>query len=722
MVSYKANEWYYKLTPSSLGDDVLHVISFKGEESISRLFEYQFNLFSKEPDLDPAEILNKPATFILSRGDETPIEIHGIISHFEQHGRSPDYVFYKAVLVPKFWRSTLTYQSVVFQEMDIEQIVTSVMEDDGYAKGTDFRFDLSESYPTLEYVVQYKETNFDFINRRLEHFGIFYYYDHADGTDMVVFTDSNDSIPAIAQEEDIYYNANHAKLTSKEVISDLTFKQKVVTGKVKLNDYNYRHPGNSLLVENQIDSEAPGVYYDYGDHYKDTSEGELLARVRNEEIVCASKMFCGTSDCRLFNAGYSFTMDLHYREDWNAKYILTRVVSHGDQQSLFPYLPAPPDNTVTYENTFYAIPEDHVYRPPRITPIPRIHGIMTARMESGNSDEYAYLDDQGRYKVKVPFDLGDDTDGTASRQIRMSQPYSGPDYGMHFPNHADTEMLWSCVDGDPDRIMGLGTLPNPHNPSPSTSANKAQSVIRTAGQHELHFDDTTGSENIFLHSTKDWTINITNDKNQAVGNDETLSVGANKTIDIGSNRDKTVGANQSETIRGNKTISVTGDHSETIASNMSQTVAIQKSETIGAAKSLTVGASYSVRVGVAMSETVGASKSETVGGSSGESVGGTKSLSAGDHITMTSGKNYSCASGDDYKGSAGKNMSFAAKDDFAIKGGKNGVIEIADELMIKCGKASITLKKNGDILINGKKIQVKGSGDVVIKGSKILEN
>ena len=53
---------------------------------------------------------------------------------------------------------------------------------------------------------------------------------------------------------------------------------------------------------------------------------------------------------------------------------------------------------------------------------------------------------------------------------------------------------------------------------------------------------------------------------------------------------------------------------------------------------------------------------------------------------------------------------------------KKGVVEIKDELQIKCGKATITMKKNGDISINGKKIQVKGSGDVVIKGSKILEN
>ena len=45
-----------------------------------------------------------------------------------------------------------------------------------------------------------------------------------------------------------------------------------------------------------------------------------------------------------------------------------------------------------------------------------------------------------------------------------------------------------------------------------------------------------------------------------------------------------------------------------------------------------------------------------------------------------------------------------------------------DEITIKTGKAMIVMKKNGDITIKGKKINVKGSGDVIVKGSKIKEN
>jgi type VI secretion system secreted protein VgrG len=38
------------------------------------------------------------------------------------------------------------------------------------------------------------------------------------------------------------------------------------------------------------------------------------------------------------------------------------------------------------------------------------------------------------------------------------------------------------------------------------------------------------------------------------------------------------------------------------------------------------------------------------------------------------------------------------------------------------GSASITMKKNGDIVVKGKKITIQGSGDVKVKGTNISEN
>jgi type VI secretion system secreted protein VgrG len=49
-------------------------------------------------------------------------------------------------------------------------------------------------------------------------------------------------------------------------------------------------------------------------------------------------------------------------------------------------------------------------------------------------------------------------------------------------------------------------------------------------------------------------------------------------------------------------------------------------------------------------------------------------------------------------------------------------IQADDEINIKTGSAEITMKKNGDISIQGNKINIKADGNIVMKGSKIQEN
>jgi len=177
MVTYKFNKPYYELHFSGLDETNIHVSSFEAEERISDLFEYRIKLISDNPSLDSSKILNKPATFIFNRGDEDPIKVTGIISNFEQYGRTKDYVFYKAVLVPRLWRLKLVYQNEIYQNMDIKELIETVLDDVGLT-GQDYKFDLKSTYPKSEYIVQYQESDLNFLNRRLEHFGIYYYFLH----------------------------------------------------------------------------------------------------------------------------------------------------------------------------------------------------------------------------------------------------------------------------------------------------------------------------------------------------------------------------------------------------------------------------------------------------------------------------------------------------------------------------------------------------------------
>ena len=533
MFKQNANQAYYDIHLSEIEDDSINVLSFEGEEKISGLFEYSIEIVSKDTALDSSKILNKPAALTFIRGEEDPEKIQGIISNFELHGRTPEYAFYKLVLVPKLWRLNLVYQNEVYQKMKIDKLIEEVLSDGGL-KGSALKIDLKSQYPEQEYIVQYKETNFNFLNRKLEHYGIFYYFDHSSGSDVVVFTDANAKLPVIHSSEEVDYNENKDVSGDTETIININCTEKVVTGAVQLKDYNYMFPEKQLMGESQINSKMPGKYYDFGDNFETEKDAEFLAKIRNQEFISESKIFSGISDSRLLRAGYRFKLKKHFREDWNSEYILLSVSIKGSQSGLFGLVVHEERPGPHFECKFTAIPFDIDYRPFRKTPIPKISGIMSAKIESGTGDEYAFIDDHGRYKAKMLFDISDKTNGEATMPMRLIQNYTGSGYGTHFPNHKGTELLWACVDGDVDRPIGLGTVPNPSQASPVVSKNKMQNVIRTAAGNEIILDDksketqisfTTPDKNKMLFDDKDDKIEITtkdkhiitmDDKNQNI--------------------------------------------------------------------------------------------------------------------------------------------------------------------------------------------------------------
>jgi hypothetical protein len=61
----------------------------------------------------------------------------------------------------------------------------------------------------------------------------------------------------------------------------------------------------------------------------------------------------------------------------------------------------------------------------------------------------------------------------------MAQPSAGENQGMHLPLHKYTEVLLTFIEGDPDRPVIAGAVPNPESASPITTANQTKSVIST---------------------------------------------------------------------------------------------------------------------------------------------------------------------------------------------------------------------------------------------------
>ncbi len=488
----------YLFEASNLVPEAFHVVRFKGEEEISRLYYFEIDLISEDPGLDFSKIINHPATLKMKRGEEF-LPIGGIVIDFEQAGRNLDYNYtqYRAVLAPRLWRLTLNFQSRIFQNMSVIDIIKEVLNKAGFS-GSDYRFDLEGSYSPSEYTAQYQETDLNFISRLMEFFGISFFFEHTDTKETLVMTDKQEAFQAIEGQTEVGYKDRHQRVDS-EAINQLICREKLVPGTFVLNDYNYRTPNTDLKVESQLNGDMPGFTYLYGEHYKDPGEGKKLVRIRNEQAESTRKVLNGEGGCPGFRAGYRFNLTEHYRNDLNEEYLLTRIEHEGVHRHVMDAAGMKEEDelTRTYTNTFVCIPAGTRYRPPRETPVPRIHGIMTGTVV-GDSD-YAALDEFGRYKANIHFDL----DKSGSRQIRTSQPYTGKDdAGFHLPTHPGTEMVWSAIDGDPDRPFAIASGPNPNNPTTVSEKNNSQHIYRTTSKNLYFIEDRQGIERITFHTPK----------------------------------------------------------------------------------------------------------------------------------------------------------------------------------------------------------------------------
>ena len=110
-----------------------------------------------------------------------------------------------------------------------------------------------------------------------------------------------------------------------------------------------------------------------------------------------------------------------------------------------------------------------------------------------------------------------------------------------------------------------------------------------------------------------------------------------------------------------------------------------------------------------------------VGASSGESVVGSKSVDAAS-IQHSARKDLGASAGANLSVSAGEDLSITAAGELGISGKKKGLIELGTDLTIKVGKASITLSKNGEIVLEGTKIDIKGKKSITLKAKKVNQN
>jgi type VI secretion system secreted protein VgrG len=719
-----------------LGKDVLLLRGFSGQEGLSRLANFDLDLLSHDPDIKFEDIIGKRVTLRVTLGSDKKRYFNGFISRFMQTGSDRGLANYRASMVPWLWFLTRTSDCRMFQKKTIPDIVKQIFKDLGF---TDFKVQLQGTFEPVDYCVQYRETDFNFVSRLMEQYGIFYFFEHEKDKHTLVLANNPDACQPCKHQEKAKWDAQGSGALAEDVITSWQWEQTLRPGKYAVTDYNFETPSTSLDAEMKSTIEVGGngkfEIYDYPGEYSKKNQGDTIAKLRMEEEEARYLVVSGTSSCRAFTSGYRFDLKDYVRKDMNQAYVLTSVQHVATVGGTYTTTAVGKDES-DYTNSFTCIPHKVPFRPPQATPKPIIQGVQTA-VVVGKAGEEIWTDNYGRVKVQFHWDREGKYDENSSCWIRVSQNWAGKQWGAMFLPRIGQEVIVEFLEGDPDRPIITGRVYNAEQMPPyPLPAEQTKSTIKSncckggGGSNELRFEDKTGSEEIYLHGQKDWNIVIENDKGQSVGHDEALTVGNNRTktvgVDqsetIGSNKTIKVGTNHTEAIGANKTLTVGGNHTETISGLETITVGMASAHTIALARALSIGGVYQVTVGGAMNESVGGLKGEEIGGMKAVVVGGNSSENVGANKSVNATSNISENAGKDFDVTSKQKMTLKAGDDLVVAGKKKGLIEINDELTIKVGKAIINMKKNGDITINGNKIQVKACGDIILKGKKILEN
>jgi type VI secretion system secreted protein VgrG len=553
------------------------VTAFSGEEGLSELFSFHVELCSEDDAIDLNGMLGKPCLLEIARSGGESRFVHGMVCRFERVGQGRRQTHYAAHVVPVHWLLSKRQRARIFQQhncndMTVKGIITTVLESAGIPNRA-FRFALQETYAAREYVVQYRETDMDFIARLMEEEGIFYYFEQAASGHKMVIADGPAAHVVNPLDGECGYREPTGLAPERDTFFALRDGAEIQIGSARLMDFDFTKPKLNLGTSAAGDGQSALEYSDYPGRYLEKSVGTRLARVRLEEQHCRKRVLQLAGSVRGLTPGTKFTLKDHPTAALNREYLVTHVSQRATQAQSAAEESGGAGST--YDVEVRVIPSDVPFRPQRVTRRPRVAGSQSA-VVVGPPGEEIYTDKYGRVKVQFHWDLAGEYDETSSCFIRVAQGAAGGQYGMMFLPRVGQEVIVDFLEGDPDQPIIIGRVYNSAQMPPYTlPEHKTRSVIKThsskggGGTNEILIEDLKDSEKILIYAQKDLHTRILNDSISNVVRDQHATVERHAFELVKQKKHSEVKLDLNEKIGGKHSHQVTGDFGQKVTGNIS---------------------------------------------------------------------------------------------------------------------------------------------------------
>jgi len=519
-----------------------------GREQISRPFEYELSLLGADSGVDG--ILGQSVTVTLTLSGGGKRYFNGVVTEFAQVGYGVRYHEYRAVLRPAFWLLSHRADCRVFQKKSTPDIFAEVCKQAG---SIDQRQALSSRYEPWEYRVQYRESDFDFLSRLLEHEGIYYYFEHSAGKHVLVLSDDVGKLTSVSGYDSVpfYPPSTGPAQRERDHLSEWAVYRSFHAAAFASLEYNFETPSAAARAASAVakrkDSSKYEIFeYPAGARELTAAGVEHLAKVRAEQLQASQSVVRSGGDAAGLSAGRIFKLTGHPRKDFNSKYLIVTAVIEITSDSAQTQLVAEeaPQVRVAIES----VEADTPYRPQRGTARPLIQGSQTARVV-GPAGKEIWSDKYGRVKVQFHWDRLGKSDDASSCWVRVASTWAGKNWGAQHVPRVGQEVVVSFLEGDPDRPLIIGSVFNAEAMPPyDLPANATRSGLKSRTSldgaadnfNELSFEDKKGAEEIYLHAEKDlqvvvennMTVTVSGKETRTVTKDRSTSAQANDSLDV----------------------------------------------------------------------------------------------------------------------------------------------------------------------------------------------
>ena len=576
----------------------LTVRRFSLVESVEQPFSASITLVSDDLDLDVRALLGARVRLDLERPGFGHRTLVGTATGAAYVATRNEQLLLSLEVEPSMSLLRHSTRRRIFSDQTVLEILESVAAPVFSVHGG--RWDVSRlttSFEPADYVVQYDESDLDFVLRLLSESGLCVLnaaeenLSRGEADPVYVLTEANAGLPGCGMVPTaapsgeptlLAFVPNAAEEAQAPGVQGLRREDAVRPLGVRSRARDWKTRGGRCY-ETSVAQEVPhgvaGNVWEYHpgrlgegqgsngahlDHTEAWAHRELEDRQRGGIVVRGESNVVGLT------AGATFELDGHPHRDLDDRYAVRRVEHGGD----FPQVEhASASSAPTYTSTFEAVPLATTELRPALRPRPRTRGIESATVvgpEGGEVRSAAF----GRVRVRFHWDDAAPAGAGQTCWLRVLSPWAGPGYGASFIPRVGMEVVVDFLGGDPDRPVVTGCLYTGTNMPPGAlPQSKTCTTLRSQstpsdgqdrqGFNELRFEDAAGHEEVFLHAERNLKTVVRASQSTSIGASRSLSISADSTRTVGGTESICIGGGDSDE-PGSLDVHVAGSERRTI--------------------------------------------------------------------------------------------------------------------------------------------------------------